>query len=55
MILKYSFAMMMTFVTETKTDTMVKHVPQEQMVDLRSYPSRELFSPLFRVCHVTVV
>ena len=46
---------MMIFVTETKTGTMVKHVPQEQMVDFRSYPSRELFSPLFRVCHVTVV
>ena len=45
----------MIFVTETKAGTMVKHVPQEQMVDFRSYPSRELFSPLFRVCHVTVI
>ena len=43
------------FVTQTKTGTMVKHVPQEQMVGVRSYPSRELFSPLFRVCHVSVV
>ena len=34
----------MIFVTETKAGTMVKHVPQEQMVDFRSYPSRELFS-----------
>lgn len=25
---------------------MGKHVPQEHMVDIRSYPSRELFSPL---------
>ena len=45
----------MIFVTDTKTGTIVKHVPQEQMVDFRSYSSRELFSHLFRVCHVTVV
>ena len=43
------------FVTQTKTGTMAKHVPQEQMVGIRSYPSRELFSPLFRVCHVSVI
>ena len=46
---------MMIFVTQSKTGTMVKRVPQEQMVGVRSYPSRELFSPLFRVCHVSVV
>ena len=45
----------MIFVTQTKTGTMVKRVPQEQMVGVRSYPSGELFSPLFRVCHVSVV
>ena len=42
---------MMIFVTQTKTGTMVKRVPQEQMVGVRSYRSRELFSPLFRVYH----
>ena len=45
----------MNFVTQTKTDTMVKRVPQEQMVGVRSYPSRELFSPLFWVCNVSVI
>ena len=45
----------MIFVTQTKTGTMVKRVPQEQMVGVRSYPSRELFPPLFRVCHVSVI
>ena len=34
---------------------MVKRVSQEQMVGVRSYPSRELFSPFFRVCHASVV
>ena len=45
----------MIFVTQTKTRTMAKRVTEEQMVGIRSYPSRELFSPLFRVCHVSVV
>ena len=45
----------MIFVTQTKTGTMAKRVPQDQMVGVRSYPSRELFSPLFRVCCVSVV
>ena len=45
----------MFFVTQTKTGTMVKQVLQEQMVGVRSYPSRELFSSLFRVCHVSVI
>ena len=31
------------FVTQTNTGTMVKCVPQKQMVGVRSYPSRELF------------
>ena len=35
----------MIFVTQTKTGAMVKRVPQEQMVGVKSYPSRELFSP----------
>ena len=35
----------MIFVTQTKIGTMVKRVPQEQMVGVRSYPFRELFSP----------
>ena len=35
---------LMIFVTETKTGTMVKHVPQEQVVNFRSYPSRDVFS-----------
>ena len=45
----------MIFVTQTNTGTMMKCVPQEQMVGVRSYPSRELISSLFRVCHVHVV
>ena len=45
----------MIFVTQTNTGTMVKHVSQKQMVSVRSYPSRELFSPLFRVCYVNVI
>ena len=45
----------MIFVTQTNTNTMVEHDPQEQMVDIRSYPSGELFSPLLRVCHVSVI
>ena len=45
----------MIFVTQTNTGTMMKRVPQEQMVGVRSYPSRELISSLFRVCHVHVV
>ena len=47
--------LLMIFITQTNTGTIVKHVPQEQMVGIRSFPSREqLFSPLFRVCHVSV-
>ena len=44
----------MNFVTQTKTGTMVKHVPQEQIVGIRRYPSREIFPPLFRVCHIYI-
>ena len=46
---------LMIFVTQTNTSTMVEHDPQEQMVGIRSYPSGELFSPLLRVCHVSVI
>ena len=45
----------MTFVTQTNTGTIVKRFPQEQMVGVRSYPSREQFSPLFWVFHVYIV
>ena len=45
----------MIFVTQTKPGTLVKRVPQEQMVGIRAYPSREIFSPLFSVCHVNAV
>ena len=37
----------LSFVTPTNTGTMVKHVPQKQMVGIRSYPSKELLSPLY--------
>ena len=47
--------LLIIFVTQNNTGTMMKRVPQEQTIDVRSYPSRELFSPLFRVCHVEVV
>ena len=43
------------FVTQTNIGTVVKRVPQEQMVGVRSYPSRKLLSALFRVCQVEVV
>ena len=43
------------FVTQTNIGTVVKRVPQEQMIGVRSYPSRELLSPPFRVCQVEVV
>ena len=33
---------------------MVKRVPQKQMFDIISYTSREPFSPIFRVCCVSV-
>ena len=33
---------------------MVKCVPQKQMFDIISYTSREPFSPIFRVCRVSV-
>ena len=38
-------ALSMIFVTQTNPGTLVKSVPQEQMVGIRSYPSRELFFP----------
>ena len=36
---------MMIFVTQANTGTTVKRVRQEQMVDIRSYTSREPLSP----------
>ena len=33
---------------------MVKRVPQKQLFDIISYTSREPFSPIFRVCRVSV-
>ena len=33
---------------------MVKRVPQKEMFDIISYTSREPFSPIFRVCRVSV-
>ena len=45
----------MIFAAQTKTSIMVKRVPEAQIVDIRRYPFRELFSPLFRVCHVGVI
>ena len=47
-IIDYCYLLYMSFVTQTNTSTMVKHVPQ--MVGIRSYPSRELFCPPSRVC-----
>ena len=44
----------MIFLTQTNIGTMVKRVPQEQMVDIRSYPSRELFSRLSIVYHISL-
>ena len=43
------------FVTRTNIGTMVKCIPQEQMVGVRSYLSKELFFPFFRICYVRVV
>ena len=43
--------MMMILVTQTNAGTIVKHVPQEEMVGIRSYPPRELFSPLSWIWH----
>ena len=45
----------MIFVTQTNSGTKVKRDCQEQILGVRSYLSRDLFLPLFRVCHVNVV
>ena len=44
----------MIFVTQTNTGTTVKRIPQEEVFNIKSYTSREQFSPLFRVCYVNV-
>ena len=45
----------MFFITQTNTGAMVKRVPQEQMLDIKSYISREPFSDFFWICHDNVV
>ena len=40
------------FPTRTNNGTIVKCVPQDQIIDIKSYPSRDLFSPLSSVYYV---